>query len=98
MRAREVAIGVAAVIAGTLLRAPAIAQNLCLDEVWCLQDASALNSAFDAFRITLDNNHLLVTLWMYAIGVLGEPDHVPPAVADRRHRRDRSRPSHRSPP
>jgi hypothetical protein len=73
MRSRELAIGVVAVMAGTVLRALAIGQNLSLDEVWCLQDASGLHSAFDAFRITLDNNHLLITWWMYALGVLESP-------------------------
>jgi hypothetical protein len=68
MHSRAVAIGVAVLVAGAVLRALAIGQDLWLDEIWSLQVAGGMASALDAFRLTLDNNHVLITLWMYALG------------------------------
>lgn len=68
MRARAVAIGVAALVAAAVLRLLAIGQDLWLDEIWSLQVAGGMGSALDAFRLSFDNNHILITLWMYALG------------------------------
>src|SRR5882672_9601571 len=68
MRSRPIAIGVAALVAGAALRALAIGQDLWLDEIWSLQVAATLGSSLDAFRLSFDNNHILITLLMYALG------------------------------
>ena len=40
-----------------------------LDEIWSLFDfAGDANSPLDIFRAHHDNNHYLVTLWMYLLG------------------------------
>lgn len=73
MRSRELVIAIAAASAGVALRALAVTQDLWLDEIRSLQDASALSSPFEAFRLAIDNNHILITLLMHALGVLENP-------------------------
>ena len=58
------------VAAGGLVRLAAARGDLWLDEIWSLMLASQAHTALDVFTaLHLDNNHYLVTLWMFLFGV-----------------------------
>jgi hypothetical protein len=57
------------VSAGGIVCLAAARGDLWLDEIWSLANARALRSPFEALtRIHLDNNHHLVTAWLWVIG------------------------------
>ena len=52
-----------------LLRAPGLFTDFWLDEIWALENVSAIDSASGVFTgIHHDSNHWLVSLWMHAVG------------------------------
>lgn len=69
MRGRVLGVSLLAAAAG-LLRLAAARGDLWLDEIWSLTLAAKAHSARDVFTaLHLDNNHYLVTLWMFLLGV-----------------------------
>jgi hypothetical protein len=54
--------------AALLLRLGAAADAFWLDEIWTLANAQQMRSLFDVFTLAHDNNHQLVSLWMYLLG------------------------------
>ena len=53
---------------GVVLRIIATGGDLWLDEIWSLNLAAALGSPLEVFRVRIDNNHILNTLWLYLVG------------------------------
>jgi hypothetical protein len=51
-----------------VLRVRAAADAFWLDEIWTLVNAQKMRSLFDVFTLAHDNNHQLVSLWMYLVG------------------------------
>ncbi len=67
-------IGAAVMILAAALRIAAANNDLWLDEIWSLQLAEQVHSPWDVFTsLHHDNNHYLITLWMWAVG----PDRSP---------------------
>ncbi len=67
-----IAIG-AIVVLAAIVRIWAAQDELWLDEIWSLLAfGRAAQSPLDVFRFHHDNNHYLVTLWMYAVGAARE--------------------------
>jgi hypothetical protein len=57
------------VVAGTVARIVAARNEFWLDEIFSLKVFAAnAKSPFDIFTLHWDNNHYLVTLWMYVVG------------------------------
>ena len=56
------------VVLGSLLRILAARGDFWLDEILSLQVASAASSMAEIFTNYTDNNHLLNSLWIYALG------------------------------
>src|SRR5258707_11952356 len=57
------------VAAAGLLRLAAARDDLWLDEIWSLSLAARVHRALDVFTsLHHDNNHYLVTLWMFLLG------------------------------
>ncbi len=70
-RMRLLLPGIAAcvLLVGVALRIWAARDDLWFDEIWSLRFAQSAKSPLEIFtRIHHDNNHYLVTLWMYFIG------------------------------
>jgi hypothetical protein len=83
MRRRVPGLGLLLAAAG-LLRVAAARDDLWLDEIWSLTLASRVHRALDVFTaLHHDNNHYLVTLWMFLLGqnVAGFWHRLPSLVA-----------------
>jgi len=55
-------------VLGAVIRIIAAGGDLWLDEIWSLNLAAPLTSPLEVFRIRIDNNHILNSLWLYFIG------------------------------
>lgn len=56
------------VMVGGVLRFLSARDNLWFDEIWSVNFARSMRSAWDVFRIQHDNNHILNTLCLYYFG------------------------------
>jgi hypothetical protein len=55
-------------LVGLWLRVAAAAGDLGIDEIWSLRFASLVHAPLDVFGLKHDNNHILNTLWLAALG------------------------------
>jgi hypothetical protein len=56
-------------VLGLLIRGKAISQDLWLDEIWSILDASSASSLFAATFFNSDNNHPLNSAYLYSVGL-----------------------------
>jgi uncharacterized membrane protein len=55
-----------------VIRGIAVTDSLWLDEIWSLRSVFAeMHSVLDVFTFARDNNHQLISLWMYFVGDAG---------------------------
>jgi len=66
---RLIALGAPLVVAAALVRLAAASNEFWLDEVWSLFIALDAKSAWRLFTVRHDNNHILNTLYLRAIGL-----------------------------
>jgi hypothetical protein len=80
---RILAAATALLAAGLVLRLVGLGKDLWLDEIWSIQVAHQMHSAFDALTLHHEINHYLNTVWLYFVGVNGTPAqyHAPALVS-----------------
>ncbi len=59
---------ISVILLGCIIRIAGISSELWIDEIWSLDIASRLQSAWSVFTIHHDNNHYLNTLYLYFVG------------------------------
>ena len=73
---RLIALGAPLVVAAGLVRLAAASNEFWLDEVWSLFIALDAKSAWRLFTVRHDNNHILNTLYLRAIGLTDDQQRV----------------------